>query len=83
MYVFPLTNKFRKILCDGREDKIIPIDIRKDISQNWIDEEFKDLNLGDIRLAKRAKMIMEAKWRRPCATYPQIFENIHQLKGAY
>ena len=83
MYAFPLTHKFRKILCAGRENKIIPINIRTETSQNWIDDEFKDLDLGDSRLVKRAKMIMEEKWRRPNATYPQIFENIHQLKGAY
>jgi transcriptional regulator len=83
MYVFPLTNKFRKILCNGRENKIIPINIRNNINQNWIDEEFSNLTLGDSRLEKRAKMIVAAKWRRPCSTYPQIFENIHQLKGAY
>lgn len=83
MYVFPLTKKFRKILCDGREEKIIPINIRQDINKNWIDEEFTGLDLKDKRLTERAKIIMENKWRRPCATYPQIFENIHQLKGAY
>jgi len=82
IFVLPLCKNFRQILCNGRETIIQARKVEEE-GVDWVSREFKDLSLGDERLNQRAEKIAESKWQNPNGSYPQIFKNDHQLKGAY
>ena len=79
IYVLPLSSNFRQEL-GGKEEKIKE---REVIEDNWIAEEFSNLQIGDKRLEERAKKIIASRWNNPSAAFPQSFSDKYQLKSAY
>lgn len=82
IFVLPLCSNFRQVLCNDRETVVQSRSVEEENS-DWVSQEFGGLSLGDERLSQRAEKIAAAKWEMPCAAYPQIFKDFHQLKGAY
>lgn len=82
IFVLPLSSNFRQVLCGGRTTVIQARSVEEE-DNDWIAQEFEGLSLGDERLNKRAGKIAASKWETPCASYPQIYRDFHQLKGAY
>lgn len=55
----------------------------KEHKENWYEEEFAALDLGDKRLGKRFVQICKDFNRSPQAIISHAVENYHQCKGAY
>ncbi|ANH00994.1 Uncharacterized protein LB4E_1655 [Leptospira borgpetersenii str. 4E] len=50
---------------------------------DWVEEEYVSLNLGDKRLDKRLKKIVNVMTKRGGTSLPDIFGNWAGTKGAY
>ncbi len=50
---------------------------------SWVDDEFEHLELGDQRLNRRAKRVMERLEASPKTSLPQAFGGQSEVKGAY
>ena len=56
---------------------------RKQAAQSWTDEEFAGLDLGDARLNKRARKLMETFAAKPKASIPEACDNWTETHAAY
>lgn len=52
-------------------------------AQQWTDEEFAELDLGDARLNKRARRLIEACATKPTARIPEACDNWTETHAAY
>jgi len=52
-------------------------------AQQWTDEEFADLALGDARLNKRARILMETFAAKPAASIPEACDSWSETCAAY
>ena len=50
---------------------------------SWANEEFKTLNIGDLRLNRRAIHLFDQIGFSPGRTFPQIFQTWRELKACY
>jgi hypothetical protein len=50
---------------------------------DWIDEEFKTLDLGDDRLHERQKILLDRFAAKPSASIPGACRGWAETKGAY
>ena len=50
---------------------------------DWCAQELAGLDLGDPRLARRAQLVLGARWQRPAASFNASFETWGAAKGAY
>lgn len=51
--------------------------------ENWIDNEFLELDLGDKRVDKKAKTIINALSKQPSAAIPKAFNTASEVKSCY
>jgi hypothetical protein len=49
----------------------------------WTEEEFADLDLGDQRLNKRCKLLLEKLSSNPAASIPEACGGWSETQGAY
>jgi hypothetical protein len=79
VYIYPLRNNAREILCEGRREAAweakAPID--------WAEEEFGGARLGERRLEKRLMTIARDFYARPQANIPQACQSRAKTKAAY
>lgn len=54
-----------------------------DNNDDWVDEEFADLNLGDKRVDKSGKSIIKRLANQPGASIPRSFETWSEAKSCY
>lgn len=52
-------------------------------SKRWVEEEFAGINLGDARLNKRARVLVEAFAAKPTANIPMACDGWTDMIGAY
>src|SRR5436190_17932078 len=45
--------------------------------------EFEELLLPDERLSRRVRSFVEAAWKSPSASFPEMLEDTAQLEGGY
>jgi hypothetical protein len=50
---------------------------------NWVNDEFFDLSLGDVRVNKSAKKVISELGAQPGASIPQIFETSSEVNFCY
>ncbi len=50
---------------------------------SWYEEEFLDLQLGDKRLEKRLRLIMNSRMQNPSGSIPDSMDSWEKTKGAY
>lgn len=53
------------------------------VAQRWTNEEFADLNLGDARLNKRARTLMDTFSAKPTASIPEACDSWSETCAAY
>lgn len=53
------------------------------VAQRWTDEEFAGLDLGDARLNKRARTLMETFSAKPAASIPEACDSWSETCAAY
>lgn len=82
IYLYPLRPDVRELLCDcapkGVAERPWP-----EVSQDWAEEEFGVVDLGDNRLKKRLLNITRDLYARPQASIPQACESRAKTKAAY
>ena len=52
-------------------------------SKHWVEEEFAEIDLGDVRLNKRVRVMVEAFAARPTASIPVACDGWTDMMGAY
>lgn len=52
-------------------------------SKRWIEEKFSEMNLGDARLNKRARVMVEAFAAKPTASIPTACDGWAEMAAAY
>lgn len=84
VYVYPLRNKAREVLCSEagvREIESPPV--RRREGKDWAEEEFGNADLGDERLTKRLVHIVRDFCARPQGSVPQACQSRAKTKAAY
>lgn len=79
IYVIELNKNARDILCEGQELKEEEIPQPKD----WIEKEFWESNLGDIRLKNRLYEITRDFFSNPTGNIPQVCQSQARTKATY
>jgi hypothetical protein len=51
--------------------------------EDWVEHEFQGLSLGDKRVNKKAKKIINTLSRQPRASIPQAFNTAYEVKDCY
>lgn len=80
MYLYPLRQDAREVLCEGAAVK--PIVQRIDYD-DWAQEEFAQAQIGDERLVKRLQTISRDFYARPQANVPQACGSKAKTIAAY
>ena len=81
IYLYPLTNDWRKILGGTAEPLEDPN--KKPEPRDWIEKEFESANLGDERLNVRLQMLTRDFHAQPGASLPQACNGRAEAKAAY
>jgi hypothetical protein len=79
IYLLPLCEDFREILCDGR----LPVKKEDTSPVDWVEEEFGDADLGDVRRTGRLLTITRDFYERPDANIPQACQSRARTKAVY
>lgn len=84
IWVYPLEPRARQHL---QEESPLPLCARaleKSLAQSdWAQEELGSLDFGDVRLVRRAQMILQARFAQPQASFLGTFADWAAAKGAY
>jgi hypothetical protein len=56
---------------------------KRQAAKQWTEEEFVGLDLGDARLNKRARKLIETLAAKPMASIPQACDSWADTRGAY
>lgn len=84
MYVYPLTEKAREILCKSKNcPPSAPKRRERPCFSDWTEEEFYGIDLGDKRLNKRLLSISRDLYARTQANIPQACGTRAKTKAAY
>jgi hypothetical protein len=81
IFVYPLDDQPRERLCEGMGRPAIRAPQRK--SEDWAEEEFGGVDLGDHRLNRRLVEIARDFYARPQAQVPQACQTRSRTKAAY
>lgn len=82
-YVHPLSRNFRHVLCREPERHLGEM-ARSSAAQDWAEEEFGALDVGDARLRNRACTIARDFFARPRANIPEACDgSTAKIKAAY
>lgn len=79
VYVYPLRSDATSILCEEPASSVPDIDR----PQDWAEEEFGRVELGDMRLTKRLVTVARDFYARPQAAIPQACRTRAGAKAAY
>lgn len=83
LYVYPLARDFRAVLCREPERRLGE-PTRSSVPQDWAEEEFAALDVGDGRLRDRACTIARDFLARPRANIPEACNGSKaKIKAAY
>ena len=84
VYVYPLCDDWKSILC-SLPDRTFSTRLKVPEYEpaNWLEEEFKDAELGDRRLVNRLIQIGDAFFSNPTANVPQTCTGWPATKAAY
>jgi hypothetical protein len=72
--------------CKLLRDRVYSLtlgDVLAKVTQRWTDQEFAGLDLGDARLNKRARTLMERFAAKPTASIPEACDNWSETCAAY
>jgi hypothetical protein len=84
IWLFALQANARQLLQAEPPRLLTPRPLLESLSQGeWWAQELADLDLGDLRLERRAHAILAARAQRPSATFYGSFEDRYQSKAAY
>ena len=90
LWVFPLSKHFKKQLCQVPEKRrLAPVVLKPapvrvpPSSQEWMDEEFGQCELGDQRLESRLRQIAADFFARPGMNIPQACGHRAKTKAVY
>jgi hypothetical protein len=83
VYVYPLQRNVRKELCVEPSKPIRCQSSEARLAQDWAEEEFGEVQIGDLRLNKRLLTIAQAFYARPQANIPQACQTRAETKAAY
>ena len=80
MYIYPLRTDAKRILCKEAVPAVLPKPMAAD---DWAEEEFGNIALGDERLTKRVVCIARDFYARPQASIPHACRTRANTKAAY
>jgi hypothetical protein len=84
IWVYELARDARSRLGQEELPPLTPCPLLHSLTQSsWCDQEMDGLDLGDQRLARRARKILEARWAKPASTFYGSFEGWTPAKAAY
>jgi hypothetical protein len=79
VYLYPLDKNYREELCEGVPRKVAG----KEVANDWAEEEFSGVQLGDNRRVNRLVTIARDFYARPNANIPQACGSRAKTKAAY
>lgn len=79
IYLYPLSRGIRELLC---EEEVFESEQAK-TPADWVEEEFNQARLGDLRLKKRLFEITRDFYANPQANIPQASQSRARTKAAY
>ena len=79
VYLYPLDKNYREELCEGVPRKVAG----KEVANDWAEEEFSGVQLGDNRRVNRLITIARDFYARPNANIPQACGSRAKTKAAY
>lgn len=79
VYLYPLEKNYREELCEGTPRKIAG----KEVANDWAEEEFSGVDLGDQRRVNRLITIARDFYGRPNGNIPQACGSRAKTKAAY
>ena len=84
IWVFPLVARARRLLQQETPPPLTPQPLLQSLRQtDWCSHELDGLDLGDVRLDRRAQRILEARWNQPQASFYGSFAGWSPAKAAY
>jgi hypothetical protein len=84
VWVFALDQQARQKLQAQTAPVLTPEPLLQSLEQHpWWEHELAGLDLGDRRLDKRARNILQARWNQPQASFHGSFSSWTPAKGAY
>ena len=79
IYLYPLYSDASKHLCEGQMEEAVEVKGPCD----WVEEEFGNANLGDLRLTSRLAEMARDFYAKPRANIPQACQSRARTKAAY
>jgi hypothetical protein len=85
VYVYELNRRWRQQMgIVPKSEQITPLSVEESLrSEQWVEAEFGDADLGHQDATQRLLRIAHAKARNPSASYPECFAGDHQELKAY
>ncbi len=84
IWVFPLAPRARRRLQEEAPPPLTPQPLIQGLAQtDWCAHELDGLDLGDARLDRRARLILEARWNQPQASFYGSFAGWSPAKASY
>ncbi len=84
IWIFPLDRQARSQLQKEQPPVLTPRSVLCSLEQDqWCERELSGLELGDQRLNKRARLILQSRWQKPQASFYGSFDSWGEAKGAY
>lgn len=84
IWVYELDSQARPALRHEVPPPLTPCPLLDSLAaESWCADEQKWLDLGDVRLNRRAERVLESRWAQPQASFYGSFSNWAGAKGAY
>ena len=84
IWVYPLGSDARRQLQNEPPPRVTPRPLQESLeAADWCNQEMQSIDLGDVRLNRRAQHILSARWQNPSATFGSSFPTWAEAKAAY
>jgi len=86
VYVYELNRRWREQMgIVPKHERLAPVSLEESLhSEQWVETEFREANLGHQDATQRLLRIAQAKAQNPSASYAECFAgNRHELKAYY
>src|SRR5512136_29310 len=84
IWIYPLSADARRQLQDEPPEPVVPCKLEDSLqAADWCGQELEKIDLGDVRLDRRAESMLEARWKDPSATFGASFPEWADAKAAY
>jgi hypothetical protein len=84
IWVYPLGSDARRQLQSEPPPRVTPCPLQESLeAADWCSQEMQSIDLGDVRLNRRARRILSTRWQNPSATFGSSFPIWAEAKAAY